>query len=958
MFALLAVLVAAPPKIDFVADVRPLFAKHCYACHGPSKQKSGFRLDVRADAFRGGDAGKAILPGRGAASPLVKFIAGTEEPVMPPGKVKLTAAEVQTIRTWIDEGAHWPEGADAPKADPLAWWSFRPLVAPKVPGGGHPVDAFLRAKLAEKGLSPSPEADRRTLIRRVTFDLTGLPPTPESADAFANDASPDAYTKLVDALLASPRYGERWARHWLDVVHYGDTHGYDKDKPRPHAWPYRDYVIRSFNANKPYSRFLKEQIAGDALYPGTADGVEALGFLSAGPWDFIGHAELPESKIDGRIARHLDRDDVLANAMQTFTSLTAQCAQCHDHKFDPISQDDYYSLHAVFAAIDRADRPYDRDAAVAAKRSRLTQREAEFAATKATLEGPHFADVDAKLRGAARSPTRPAEHGYHSKLEPKADAAKWVQLDLGKPTDIREVSLFACWDDFAGIGDGFGFPVRYRIEAADDAAFTLNVVTVIDRTLHDEPNPGLTPQRFPAKVTARYLRVSATKLASRKDAYFFALAEVEVRDATANVARTAKVSAMDEIDAPPRWRKANLVDGLFPTNGTDVERLTRERHEIEAKLPADVRAKLRENAASLAMVRKELVALPPRSLVYAGTVHTGEGNFAGTGARGGKPREIRILPRGDVTRPGAVVGPGALAAFPHAPGRFALPANHSEGDRRAALANWIADRNNPLTWRSIANRVWRYHFGRGLVETPNDFGRMGQLPTHPELLDWLAARFRDNGGDFKDLHRLLVTSAAYKQTPGTDHHAAADAGNAYYWRANRRKLDAEQLRDAILQVSGKLNLAMYGPAFEDFVVEKPEHSPHYEYDLADHDDPKLHRRSIYRFLVRSRTQPFMTVLDCADPSMQVEKRNESVSAAQALAMLNNNFVLTMAKHFGTRIEASSPDASPRVRLALRLALGRDATEREVVAFTEYAAKYGWANLGRLLFNLNEFAFAD
>jgi mono/diheme cytochrome c family protein len=531
-----------PAAADFDRDVKPLLAAHCLKCHGPDKQKGGLRLDRRADALKGGDSGPAIDPGKPADSLLLTLVAGDDpDRVMPPTGDRLTAAQVATLRAWVEQGADWPADGSA-AADPADWWSLRPVVRPPVPAadpkwGRTPIDAFVLAKLRGKGLAPSPEADRRTLIRRLSFDLIGLPPTPEEVEAFETDPAPDAYERLVDRLLASPHHGERWARHWLDVVHFGETHGYDKDQPRPNAWPYRDYVIRAFNEDKPYARFVKEQIAGDVLYPGTADGVEALGFLSAGPWDFIGHVELPESKIDGKVARHLDRDDVVATTATTFLGLTAQCAQCHNHKFDPITQEDYYRLQAVFAAIDRADKAFDADPAVAARRADLTARKAAAAA-----------------RGAA----------------------------------------------------------------------------------------------------------------------------------------------------------------------------------VGAAVAAD-----------LAAAEAELAGLPAPRVVYAGTVHHGTGNFAGTGPAGGRPRPIHILPRGDVTRPGREVGPGAIAAIPGINGRFDLPPNHPEGDRRAALANWVADPNNPLTWRSIVNRVWQYHFGRGIVETPSDFGRMGQPPTHPELLDWLAAEFRD-----------------------------------------------------------------------------------------------------------------------------------------------------------------------------------------------------------------------
>ena len=298
--------------VDFEADVRPILAKSCHACHGPDKQRGGLRLDRKRDALAGGDGGPAVVPGRPAASPLLRLVDGTNpENVMPPKGERLSAAQVGVLRAWVEQGAKWPDDAAAGGG---VWWSLRPLARPAVPPlapadsgrARNPIDAFVLAGLRGRGLTPSPEADRRTLLRRVTLDLTGLPPSDAERDAFLADAAPDAYERVVDRLLASPRHGERWARHWLDAAHYGDSHGYDKDQPRPNAWPYRDYVIRSLNADKPYARFVQEQVAGDAMFPGTSDGVVALGFLAAGPWDAIGHAEVSEAKADGKVARHLD----------------------------------------------------------------------------------------------------------------------------------------------------------------------------------------------------------------------------------------------------------------------------------------------------------------------------------------------------------------------------------------------------------------------------------------------------------------------------------------------------------------------------------------------------------------------------------------------------------------------------------------------------------------------------
>ena len=398
--------------------------------------------------------------------------------------------------------ARLPPAASEPKSD---WWSLKPLAKPAVPIlASHkspivnPIDAFIRAKLDEKGLRPSPGADRRTLIRRLYFDLIGLPPKPEEIEAFVADKDARAYEKLVERLLASPHYGERWARHWLDVVHYGETHGYDKDQPRPNAWPYRDYVIRSLNEDKPYARFVQEQLAGDVLFPGTRDGFEALGFISAGPWDLIGHAEVPESKMDGMVARHLDRDDMVAATMQTFNSLTVQCAQCHNHKFDPIAQEDYYSLQAVFAAVDRADKKYDFDPAVARTRKNLDERQAQLTARKKELDGAIVAragqplvDLDQKIAARSKAAKKSEANGYHSNIEKQQDTAKWVQVDLGRAVPIGGIVLHPCKDDFNGIGEGFGFPVRFKVEVSDDAAFKVGVALVGDYTEDDVANPKL-----------------------------------------------------------------------------------------------------------------------------------------------------------------------------------------------------------------------------------------------------------------------------------------------------------------------------------------------------------------------------------------------------------------------------------------------------------------------------------
>ncbi|HEY3394135.1 MAG TPA: PSD1 and planctomycete cytochrome C domain-containing protein [Lacipirellulaceae bacterium] len=709
--------VAALASDDLFSErVAPVFEARCIYCHSGGKPKGGLSLVAAADLLKGGENGPVVVTGRPDDSLLFTYVSGNE-PQMPQEGEPLPSADVAAIRQWIENGAYWPDGvklADKRQYD-LDWWSLQPLTRAEVPAIASawvrtPIDVFILAKLKEHELAPSPEADRRTLIRRLYFDFIGLPPPPDEVDAFIIDNHPQSYERLVDRLLASPQYGERWARHWLDVARYGDTHGYDKDKLRPNAWPYRDYVIRAFNEDKPYARFVEEQVAGDVLYPGTADGIIATGFLVAGPFDYVGQIEVAEGTLAKAITRNLDRDDMVSTVIGTFNSMTAYCARCHNHKFDPITQEDYYSLQAVFAGIDRAEQPYGGG------------------------EGP------------------------------------------------AQQTVFAAATEF-------------------------------------KPEGQFTPTR-------------------------------------------------------------------------------------------------------------------------------------------GKPRPIHLLNRGNEKDPVAEVGPGTCSYFPHLESRFLLNTENGEGARRAALARWLTDKRNPLTWRSIVNRVWQYHFGRGIVDSPNDFGRMGELPSHPELLDWLAAEFRDGPQSIKSLHRLICTSAVYRQaSAGNFEFERRDGNNQYLWRMNRRRLEAEAVRDSVLTVAGKLNLEPGGPPFRAFGF-TDDHSPHYRYADYDPDDPLSHRRSIYRLIVRSVPDPFMTTLDCSDPSASVPKRNETVTPLQSLALLNNTFMVRMAEHFAARIEPLGNDNIERLTAAWRLAFGRKPHEEELSALVSYADRHGLANACRLILNMNEFVFID
>lgn len=971
---------------DAFQSAAKVFKTRCVACHQDSASEGDFSLSNADSAFREGH----IVPGDTAASRLWEVIqiqGGVSE--MPKEGDPLSDSERRAIERWILRGAKWPEGQELEPAsiDDSDWWSFQPIKRPQIPivqnpaisdeTVTHPIDAFLIKKLRDANLSPSPIADRRTYLRRLKFDLLGLPPTVQEMESFLTDKDPNAESHWVERFLSSQHYGERWARHWLDVAKYADTCGYDKDKLRPNAWPYRDYVIRSLNEDKPYRKFVREQIAGDVLYQGQADGILGLGFIAAGPWDFIGHVEVPESKLDGKVARNLDRDDMVSGVFNTFCSLTVQCARCHHHKFDPISQQQYYGLQAIFAAVDRAERPYDTDPSVEVRKEELR---AAIDKAKAQLEkieqamlqdgGSEILELNRRYEELKERLTvrKDPRFGYHSQLVNRPNVEKWVEVDLGATQLIKHVELLGCHDEYADIGAGFGFPVRYRIEVFSDSGDSEPRV-VADRTSVDELNPGLNAVRitFETPLSIQRVRITATQLMERQGDYHLALAEMRVLgDDGENYAAGATVNALDSIEAPVRWGRNNLTDEkwavyLNPEVAKQFDAISVRRHALLNKMQTPERVKEREDwQKRLASAEASLKKLPQGKMVYAAATHfTPQGNFKPTS---GTPRDIRVLARGEIKQPLDIARPSLLPIASQVP--TTIQPDAAEGQRRAALAEWLTHDENPLLWRSIVNRVWLYHFGQAIVQTPNDFGKMGALPSHPELLDWLAAEFRDGGdwirrGSIKDLHRLIVSSYAYRQTSDHDpNQALIDAENRLLWRMNRRRLEAEEIRDAMMFVSGALDFTMGGPGYRLFELERPEHSPHYEYHKFDHSDPSTHRRSIYRFIVRSQPNPWMTTMDCADSSQSTPKRDETLTALQSLSLLNNQFNLVMAEKFRDRLVAQQDSLDQQVASAFEIAMQRKASAENHAAMMTYTEQHGLDNLCRFLFNFSEFIYID
>ena len=987
-------LFAAP---DFGKEVRPILAQSCFGCHGPDKQKSGYRLDLRETALKGGDSGHAaIVPHNSKASPLIRYVSGEDpEIVMPPRKsdaLPLTPAEVKTLRDWIDAGPSWPDEFAGSTKDAKPHWSLTPLVQPAVPGGkANPIDAFIRAKLKEKNLAPSPEADRRTLIRRLSYDLTGLPPTPEEVAAFVADKDGRAYEKLVARLLASPRYGEHWARHWLDVANYADTHGNDHDYARSNAWHYRDYVIGALNEDKPYARFVQEQLAGDALFPDDAQATVALGFLAAGPWDHTLMVTVREDTVDHRSSQNLDRDNMVSTALGTFQSLTIHCARCHDHKFDPISQREYYSLQAVFAGVDRANRPFDTDAHTqAARRGLLAEQRAlqqQDATLLATLER---LEVTAKVaaweaawarREEAWAPfeivsvvstggttltrqtdgswfasgTRPERDTYIVTAHRRAGKLSAVRLEV-LPDDRLPKRGPGRWDN------GNFHLTEFRAFAALAAAVEgAKPLVFACATADYDEGPNLSAaQAIDGKNDTQW--GVHPRYGEPHEAVF------EIKDPASFPEGTTFTLLLENLAGAPghgigRFRLSGSE--AAPTNAI-LPPLSAELTEI-LRVPARERMTAQRQELALMVLKLEnqrlLAALPAPQFVYAVTRDfppDGE-NFKPSP----QPRPIRLLARGELSRPGELIGPGTLGCVPGMSRALAIADATDESARRAALALWLTDERNVLTWRSIVNRVWHYHFGRGLCDTPNDFGKMGGVPSHPQLLDWLAVWFRDEAkGSLKALHRLILTSATWKQTTLARQEAASDGDNRLLWRQNRLRLSGEQVRDTLLALGGQLDLTMGGPAAVQFISRGDAtfmsggNPAFLDYEHFDPDAPTARRRAIHRFLFRTVPDPFMDALDCPDGGAITPVRGVSSTAQQAFAMLNDAFLIRQCEHIATRLAEKSGTPEMQAESAFQLILLRAPRENERAEFAVYIAKHGLANACHLLLNSNEFLYLD
>jgi len=974
----------------FFDRIEPLLKAHCLECHSHAAEEmaGGLTLDSRNGWAEGGGRGPAIVPGKPEDSLLIKAIRRDDANLQMPPDEKLTAADIELIVEWVRRGAFDPRKTmPQPQShgDPLDWWSLRPLKCPDVPGlqdeaaGFNAIDSFVLDQLQQQQLTPVPQADRRTLIRRLYFDLHGLPPEPDAVTAFVTDPDPMAYEKLVDRLLASERYGERWARHWLDTVHFADSHGCEHDVFRPNAWRYRDYVIASLNGDTPWDRFIREQLAADRFYPDDSRLTAALGFVAAGPLE-LSRASTAPVTFD-----YLDRDDMVGQTMAAFASTTANCARCHNHKFDPITQVDYYSLQAVFAGTGKGDVEFDNDPAVASKRRRwkslLTAAETN---DRSVLLAPEYSEIVSEWeRRFASEPTTwetlsPATFvssggATLKRLDDSSLLASDVRPDvetytITAPTALQKLTalrLEVLTDDslpMRGPGrqdNGNLHLTEFEASVFDAEATEPTRVKFGKATADFDQNGWTSSHAIDGNVATAWGIHPA--VGQSHSAVFELETPLELKPGTQIVVDLKQLHGRGHVIG--RWR-LSATDSASATAAVPPELV---RSAVE--LSPDQRSEEQRAAIAAYALRpyaeQQLKELPASSEVYAVSTSHSHGRKLD---RPQTPKTVHVLHRGDIEKPGEVAVPGALSAISSLPGRFASSDANDEALRRAALADWLAARDNPLTWRSIVNRVWSHHFGRGLCDTPNDFGRMGGVPSHPELLDWLAVWFRDDAhGSLKQLHRLIVLSKTYQRQTNSVALSegdiplpqSVDVDNRLLWRWNRQRLDAESFRDAVLQISDRLDLTMGGPGIQQFTMTTGSQlTPKLHYDAFDWNSSAAARRSIYRVVWRGIADPFMESLDFPDMGQLAPQRGDSVSSLQALTFYNNDFVLHHCQLLADKINAQQTTLDAQVAEAFHRILLRQPGDDERLMFVAYAETHGLPAMCRVLLNSNEFLFVD
>lgn len=970
----------------FDREIAPLLARRCLDCHNSNEHNGSFDLTHRGTAFAGGDSGAAIEPGKPAESLLWQRVEADEMPPEHP----LPAEEKVLLREWIAAGSLW--GADpidrfrftSEHRAGYDWWSLQPVERPPAPTvqrsdwARGAIDQFVLARLEAAQLAPSREATAAVLARRLYFDLTGLPPTPEELQEFLTDTRPDAYERLVDRLLASPAYGERWARHWLDVARFGESHGFEYDEPRRNAWPYRDWVIAAFNNDLPFDEFARLQIAGDVIAPDHADSITATGFLVAGPYDTPGQNQ--QSAAMKAVVRQDEIEDLVGTVSQTFLGLTVNCARCHDHKFDPIAQREYYGIAAALSGVRHGERELPPRGDAVERARQLADAHGQVTRLRSEIEA-----IDAPVRQAILA------EGGESGAQAPQPIARW-QFDTGLADSVggRDAELQGRAKLEEGtlvLDDRKSFATTLPLDrdlvektlhvrvALDDieqrggAAMSLQTLdgAQFDAIVFGEAEPG----RWMAgsdhfKRTKSFAAPEETEAGNQPVDVTITYAA----DGTITCYRNGQPYGQPYLSEGPQRFAAGTAQVVFGLRHSPADRsklLAGAIHRAELfdrALSAEEVAACCHHVSVDAIVARLDGATAQRRTTLAAELRAQEGLLRTDETQKAyvcvakQAEPTHLLKRGDTRLAGDLVSACGIRAAGGDSADFGLAPDAPQAEGRLALARWITSPENPLFARVVVNRLWHYHFGAGLVETPNDFGFNAGRPSHPELLDWLASELVERGYRLKELQRLIVTSATYRQTSLPRPEAlAVDRGNRLMWRYAPQRLEAESVRDAVLAVAGRLNSERGGPGFRDF--REINRAGTWSYLPSDPVGAEFERRSIYRMWPRGGRGGLLDVFDCPDPSVTSPRRAVTTTPLQALALLNHSFLLRMCDATAERLaREAGDDRAAQVERAFLLAYGRAPNDAERAGAATLIGQHGLAALVRAILNSNEFLYID
>jgi len=919
----------------FEQKIRPVLVEQCYECHSTKakKLKSGLYLDSKAGWKKGGESGKAIIvPGKPDEGLFIAYIRHLEPDMeMPPKKPKLPDTVLADFAAWIKAGAVDPRDqatVEAKRGD-KNWWSLQPLAKDFKHAD---IDGFIDAKLIEQKLARSAPAKPQALIRRLSYDLTGLPPTQAEVDTFvaAHQANARKATEaLVDRLLASPRYGERWGRHWLDVVRFGESNGFERNFVIDDLYPFRDYVIRSLNEDKPFDQLIREHLAGDVIGKFKPEVEIGSAFLVAGPYDDVGNQDAVAQKV----IRAATIDDMVTATSSAFLGLTINCARCHNHKFDPIPTEDYYRIRAAFEGVVHGRRPVatqEQTQAFNATMGPLNKERVQLLADQAALT--KAIETKAKALLATRTYPRPKADTLLTEEKIAPIEARFVKLTMSATSANPlsgvggRISEFEIWTDE---------PTPRNVALASNGSKAEGV-------------KGATAEDFPSAYSA------ALTIDGDEGAQWYIGTPAEL---VITLPSVEKISRLGYRSAKGRILRDNS-QGATPTeyemfvslDGKEWKKVA-DSYDREAWSPAHAFERVRKQVTtadeakrlgllgrSLADVDKRIAAVPKMPSAWVGTHQP-------------KPELTFVHKGGDPAKPAGQVVPSSLAVLDLVTKPYALKADAGEGERRVALANWITQ-DNPITARVLANRLWHYHFGTGLVDTPSDLGFLGSKPTHPELLDFLAQRLVASGWKLKALHREIVLSQTYLQSADFNPVAArADKDARLLWRFPPRRLGAEEIRDTLLASAGELKLEpMGGPGFRlyRYLVNNVS-----TYIPLDTQGPETYRRAVYHQNARASVVDVLNDFDLPDIAFAAPKRANTTSPLQALTLFNNSFTLDMAKALATRLTGTDPIAQ-----AYSFALQRQPTATERAAAEKLIAQYGKPAFCRALLNSNALIFVE